>query len=63
MIANGGFVPKVWTYTAPAFSRGELLSDSNRERLWAVSSKYGINHGIIHPWFYDILINIVFIGL
>jgi hypothetical protein len=35
----------------------------NREHLWVVGSKYGINHGIIDPWFYNILINIDFMSL
>ncbi len=35
----------------------------NRERLWCVGSKYGINHGIIDPWFYNMLINIDFMRL
>ncbi len=35
----------------------------NRERLWGVGSKYGINHGIIEPLFYNMLINIDFMRL
>lgn len=60
-LRNGRIVPRLAIFPAPASSRGESLLNGKREGLRALSSRYGINHGIVGLGIYNLLINMDFI--